>query len=67
MTPKEKASELVLDFQRLNDGYDAYWNITAQSKMCAEIACDNIIKEFPDCSKYWEEVKNEINNLPEYL
>lgn len=71
MTPKEKAEELV------NKYWDSLYEVSGdieyigtQSKQCALIAVDEIIKEVtPKVSIYtyqlqfWQEVKNEINLL----
>jgi len=61
MTPKDKAKELVDKFcaTRLYD---------EQGKQCALIAVDELIKEtsfeVPNIrQRYWQEVKQEINNL----
>ena len=54
MTPKEKAEEL----------YVGYWYLTNDSrisKQCALIAVDELIKQTG--SKYWYDVKLEIENL----
>ena len=78
MTPKEKAEQLVESFmnikqQKLAD-YSIIYHPTA--KQCALIAVDEIIQELEhlkhteDCNEdvfdsyqYWEEVKQEIENL----
>ena len=72
MTPKEKAAELIVNYQlkckSLN--YD-------EAKQCALIAVDEIIfylpsvdiypyfaqKLSPRVKEYWQEVKQEINKL----
>jgi len=68
MTPKEKAAELIVNYQlkckSLN--YD-------EAKQCALIAVDNIILANPHSNpfntdvystmKYWAEVRKEIENL----
>ena len=56
MTAKEKAIELVYKFDKV---VNAYTNETL--KQCALIAVDEIIKETG--SKYWYDVKLEINKL----
>ena len=58
MTPKEKAQELTNDYKRL------FWQISLeQLKICALITVDEILNigciEVP----YWQEVKQEIENL----
>jgi hypothetical protein len=72
MTPKEKAKEL---FNKYADEFNfdsTYRNYKQQSKQCALIAVDEIIKEKKECSKYecygkdlnfWQEVKKEIEKL----
>ena len=73
MTPKEKAEELY------NKYWDKLWgiqnrieNLHEQAKECALIAVDEILNddwyiqsfdEMTERKKYWEQVKNEINNL----
>jgi len=65
MIPKEKAEELYIE----------YWHLLNDSriaKQCALIAVGEIIKAIPDASddnspynhelKYWQEVKQEIEN-----
>lgn len=71
MTPKEKAKDLVEKI--INTFYktqDFVWKSTA--KQCALIAVDEILNEFPNGFNsnfemkrklYWEEVKEEIENL----
>jgi hypothetical protein len=57
MTPKEKAQELV----------DKYYNFGDQefdySKEFALIAVDEILKEVVLTTMYWQEVKQEIQEL----
>ena len=62
MTPKEKAKQLV----------DTYWDELEMgfinSKKCALIAVDEIIKLYTDDDvtldwKYWQDVKQEIVKL----
>lgn len=63
MTPKEKARELV----------HKYYIHSLKGKECALIAVDEIIKNLVDLSngeftfifnvQYWQEVKQEIQNL----
>jgi hypothetical protein len=63
MTPKEKAIELVDSYFTIIDGQVEFKLI----KQCALIAVDEIIKtmhpEFGDPIEYWQEVKQEIENL----
>ena len=58
MTPKEKAQELFTKFSSNTVHYDA-------AKQCALIAVDEIIKIIHTNmeDKYWQEVKQEIENL----
>jgi hypothetical protein len=72
MTPKEKAKELVDNFIDkmfyLRDGYNAM-EVFATAKQCALIAVDEAIDESYLVDKtycrqeYWQEVKQEIENL----
>ena len=64
MTPKEKAEEL---YKKM---YTVHSNIYPSSaKQCALIAVDEILNEYNDFMQtreqfgYWQEVKQEINNL----
>jgi hypothetical protein len=72
MTPKEKAIELYSKYYNriehtLSEEYSLY-EIDVL-KQCALIAVDEIIEEyqkiFPNVNRrnYWDEVKEEINNL----
>ena len=71
MIPKEKAKELVDNFIDkmfyLRDGYNAS-EVFATAKQCSLIAVDEILdinsvdKDY-DLSNYWQEVKQEIENL----
>jgi hypothetical protein len=67
MKPKEKAKELVEKYDEML----TYLESKSKAKQCALIAVDEILEmnlpileedadEFYD---YWEQVKNEINNL----
>lgn len=64
MTPKEKAKELVskYNFEHLGDRYIIHQNIK-ESKRCALIAVDEILKEVVLTTIYWQEVKQEIELL----
>jgi peptide subunit release factor 1 (eRF1) len=72
MTPKEKAEELVNKFRQQTDGIAGY-NYDNVNKQCALIAVDVILidvgaKDWSgdiacDGRNYWQEVKQEINNL----
>ena len=64
MSPKEKAEELVNKFN-----YEDKHYLMLDAKQCALIAVDELIEEtyFTDGyyqrHKYWEEVKEEIENI----
>jgi hypothetical protein len=63
MTPKEKAEEITFVYYNL--GKHLYVPISF-AKQCALIAVDEIISEFyleEDVAIYWQEVKQEIENL----
>jgi hypothetical protein len=68
LTPKEKAKELVDKFQYAKN-YTNSSNAMSESlaKQCALIAVDALISEtyayFSDRKSYWQQVKQEINNL----
>jgi hypothetical protein len=67
---EEKAKELVLKFLRIENNTPEWFN-THIAKQCALIAADEILKELESIDdgqtvipyNYWQEVKNEINNL----
>jgi len=69
-TPKEKAEELVLRYLRIDNNFKEWFN-SYIAKQCALIAVDEIlfVLEFnldfkmEKSIKYWQEVKNEIQNL----
>ena len=73
MTPKEKAEELVLKYLRLQEKDSYNWFNKSLAKQCALIAVDYIITSNPHSNplntdvystmNYWNEVKQEINNL----
>ncbi len=73
MTPARiKAKELVDKFENYVQDKDFFGDnsIKQNSKQCALIAVDEIIKSYesknliyPKEVNYWQEVKNEINNL----
>jgi len=64
MTPKEKAWDLNQKFIELQHYLEnEAWN---NSKQCALIAVDEMIKELERCfihNEYWQEVKQEIEAL----
>lgn len=69
LTPKEKAEELAIKYWDLNYGWDGVTN-DKWSKEGALIAVDEIIKSVPIAplelshpAFYWQEVKQEIENL----
>jgi hypothetical protein len=57
MTPQEKADEL----------YVGYWRLTNNARIakeCALMAVGELIKQCSDANSwYWEEVKQEIENI----
>ena len=72
-TPKEKAIVIYIKMLKWQDDVDKYYDfniINTTAKQCALIAVDEILKAVErDWSfmevrqKYWQEVKQEINNL----
>jgi len=67
MTPKEKAKELIDKYQFV---YIQNYTSMFEVKQCALIAVDEVIEALHEhhwqnklIINYWEEVKNEINNL----
>jgi len=77
MTPKEKAQELVDKYRTTIRKADVYNNLASEdeiylAKECALIAVDEILDDdmydmsqelFENRINYWEEVKQEIENL----
>jgi hypothetical protein len=73
MTPKEEAEELVGKYQKLDieigGQYDGYLTMKIyDAKQCALIAVDEILHYakahgFIELTNYYEEVKQEIENL----
>lgn len=77
MTPKEKALEMVnknfyilskaLNYKGLKKERDEkkFYAIEKLAKDCSIIGVDSCVKhiEFGTSKKYWEEVKQEIENL----
>jgi len=76
MTPKEKAQELVDKYRTTIRKADVYGNLASEdeiylAKECALIAVDEILSmgimsdsgHFRMAKSYWEEVKQEIENL----
>ena len=73
MTPKEKAFELVDNFYQttpneswINEplGITKEYKAYSQSKECALIAVNELIKSVSDVNSwYWEDVKEEIEKL----
>ena len=59
MTPKDKAMEIAMKFDKKGE--------TDNAKQCALICVDEILREIPkrfDSEEiYWEEVKKEIEKL----
>ena len=71
MTPREKAKELVYKYQsgyKLGGFNFQFQNDDEDAKQCALIAVDEILdinsvdKDY-ELSNYWQEVKQEIENL----
>jgi len=60
MTPKEKAKQLHILFCNTIPSSKAEWY---ESKQCALIAVDEIMKAHSFDKMYWEEVKQEIEKL----
>jgi hypothetical protein len=66
MTPKEKAIQLVINFELNVLDYEGSGLNSFKAKQCALIAVDEILKDNPfDVIKlqYWGKVKQEINEL----
>jgi hypothetical protein len=64
MTPKEKASDLVIDFYQVQST-DCYYGVDWEmAKQCALIAVDEILEScYLEKEWFFEEVKEEINKL----
>lgn len=70
MTPKEKANELFYEFYNEIDSHfvENEWILKEASKQCALIAVDEIMQNQYDLTpkpfdNYWQEVKQEIENI----
>ena len=68
MTPKEKAIELVDKYYDYVNAYDnegnaTYLQVKNNSKKCALITVNEILKSHQLFNSYWEEVRKEIINL----
>lgn len=70
MTPKEKAKQLIEDFASYSyysrsDSVEAMaHNQAATAKQCALIAVDEILFcTYMDVNKYYQQVKEELQNL----
>ena len=71
MTPKERAEELINKFLIQTENYTYCGLYRTVAKKCALIAVDDIMKAIGweemelgvDRDNYWEEVKQEIQNL----
>ena len=66
MTPQEKAIELVNSFY--NKDFENIWNVKTanyEAKQCALICVDEVYKNisYHPNYKYWQEVKQEIEQL----
>jgi hypothetical protein len=64
MTPKEKAEELILRFDNLDNEEHTY-HYVHNSKECALIAVDEILEIIYSNYdwEYWKEVKQELEKL----
>jgi len=63
MTSKEKAEELVLKYLRIDNNTKEWFNKYI-AKQCALIAVDEILEHCYEVMKpFWQEVKQEIENL----
>ena len=61
MTPKEKAQDL---FDKFNKPDTTHYPYVHNAQQCALIAVDEILKTNPyKARNYWQEVKQEIENL----
>jgi hypothetical protein len=71
MKSKDKASDLVCDFYKIQSNEYDYGINWEMAKQCALIAVDEIIKQCWDYRDidlqasydYWQEVKKQINKL----
>ena len=71
MTPKEKAKELVDKFYYIPNSQGIFMMQDYQAKECALIAVDEILNTIEYSSQadelskvnYWQEVKQQIENL----
>jgi hypothetical protein len=69
MKPQEKAQELINSFSPHAKNWDCFYDIPLDenhAKKCALIAVDEILSLFiNECedTRYWQEVKNEIEKL----
>ena len=67
MTPKEKAIELVNKLTLSSNAQNGSWMCEDLAKQCALIAVDEMLNSMSiqstDEYQYWEEVKQEIENL----
>lgn len=76
MTPKEKATELINKFLRLEDDTSFYWDgyddrkyldedILPHAKKCAIICVDEIINTKLQTIQplFWEDVKKELESI----
>jgi hypothetical protein len=63
MKARTKAIEIVKALHNYLENNDTYWNITDDAKETAKISIGLI----SNGSKYWQDVKNEIDKLPYYI
>jgi hypothetical protein len=63
LSPKEKSKELILKFRQIPP-FSPYTGIgDAEAKQCALIAVNEILDAINGWDYYWEQVKEEIENL----
>jgi hypothetical protein len=67
MSPKEKAEDLVCEFTTIQSNEYDYGINWEMAKQCAQVAVDQILNLDIDTNVldywYWQEVKQEIENL----
>ena len=79
MTPKEKATELVAKFTRIEDDTTFYWEpyydtrysdeeVLPHAVKCSIVVCDELIEQSKDANYggfllFWEAVKTELQSF----
>lgn len=78
MTPKEKAESLFYQFRRVEHDISGLWMDRTNSKRCARITINEIIKDYEmltnglipsddlhifDQMKYWKDVRKELEYI----